>query len=70
MGSGKIETVKVHYFIPRCDKVVQELLPGVLTSVDFRQGTELGIRTEDEVGTGGGPLEFAALAITSLEHVF
>jgi hypothetical protein len=37
LRSGEVETVKVHYFIPRCNKIVQELLLGVLTSVDFRQ---------------------------------
>jgi hypothetical protein len=35
MGSGEVETVKVHYFAPRRYKVVQEL-PGVLTSVYLR----------------------------------
>ena len=49
---------------------MHELLQGVLTCVDFRQGPELGVRTEDEVDTGAGPLEFARCAITTLEHVF
>ena len=40
------------------------------TGVDFRHGPELGVRTEDEVDTGAGPLEFARGAITTLEHVF
>ena len=48
---------------------LQEFLPVVLTSIDFRQGPELGVRTEDEVDTGAGPLEFARCAITTLEHV-
>ena len=38
-----IETVKVHYFVPNRYKVVQKLLLGILISVDFRQGPELGI---------------------------
>ena len=33
--SGEVETVKVHDFIPHRHKVVQELLLGVLTAVDF-----------------------------------
>ena len=70
LRSGEVETVKVHDLVPRRYKVVQELLLGVLTSVDFRQGPELGVRTEDEVDTGAGPLEFARRAITPLEHVF
>ena len=44
--SREVETVKVHDFVPRCHKVVQELLLGVLASVDFRQGPELGARAE------------------------
>ena len=44
---SEVETVKVHDFVPHHYKVVQELLLGVLTSVDFRQGPELGVRTED-----------------------
>jgi hypothetical protein len=42
-----VETAKVHDFIPHRYKVVQELLLGVLTCIDFRQGPELGVRTED-----------------------
>ena len=67
---GEVESVKVHNLIPHRYKVVHELLRGVLTCVDFRQGPELGVRTEDEVDTGAGPLEFARCAITTLEHVF
>jgi hypothetical protein len=40
---GEIETIKVHDFIPYCDKVVQELPLRVFTSVDFYQGSELGV---------------------------
>jgi hypothetical protein len=70
LRSSEVEAVKVHYLVPHRYKVVQKLLLGVLTSVDFRQGSELGVRTEDEVDTGAGPLEFARCAITTLEHVF
>ena len=69
-SNAEVEAVKVHYLVPYRYKVVQEFLLGVLTSVDFRQGPELGVRTEDEVDTGAGPLEFARGAITTLEHVF
>lgn len=68
-GSGEVETVKVHYFFPHLYKVVQELLLGVLTSVDFRQGPELGVRTEDQVDTGAGPLEGIRLAIAPFKLV-
>ena len=70
LRSGEVEAVKVHYLVPHRYKVVQELLLRVHTSVDFRQGPELGVRTEDEVDTGACPLEFARCAITTLEHVF
>ena len=70
LRSGEVEAVKVHYLVPHPYKVLQELLLGVLTSIDFRQSPELGVRTENEVDTGAGPLEFAARAITALEHVF
>ncbi len=70
LRSGEVEAVKVHYLVPYCYKVLHELLLGVLTSVDFRQGPELGVRTEDEVDTGACPLESARCPITALEHVF
>ena len=45
--SGELKAVKVHYFVPHCYKIVHKLREGVLASVDFRQGPELGVRTED-----------------------
>src|ERR1035437_9430924 len=56
LRSGEVETVEVHDFVPRRYEVVQELLLGVRTTIDSRQGPELGVRTEDEVHTGGSPL--------------
>ena len=47
LRSGEVETVKVHDFVPHRYKVILEQLQGVLTSVDFRQGPELGVGTED-----------------------
>ena len=70
LPSGEVEAVQVHYLVPHRDKIVHELLLGVLTCVDFRQGPELGVRTEDEVDTGAGPLELARCAVMTLEHVF
>src|SRR5512136_2334273 len=69
LRSRKVEAVKVHDLVPRRYKVVHELLLGVLTAIDLRDGPELGVRTEDEVDTGAGPLEFARGAITTFEHV-
>jgi hypothetical protein len=66
---SEVETVKIHDFVPGRDKVVQELFLRVVTSVDFCQGAQLGVRTEDQVNTGASPLEFARRAITPLEHI-
>jgi hypothetical protein len=41
--SRKVEAIKVHHLIPGRDKVVDELLLSVGTSVDFSQGAELGV---------------------------
>ncbi|MGD9362533.1 MAG: hypothetical protein PVH85_26955, partial [Desulfobacterales bacterium] len=64
--SGKVEAVKVHDLVPCCYEVMHEHILGVLTSVDFGDGPQLGVRTEDEIDSGAGPLEFAACAITTL----
>jgi hypothetical protein len=43
--SGEIEPVKVHYLGPSRYEIVKELLLRVLTSVNFRYGPQLGVRT-------------------------
>ena len=68
--SGEVETVKVHDLAPRRGKVFYELLLGVRASVGFRQGPELGVRTEDQVDTGAGPFDLARLPVTPLVHAF
>ena len=47
LRSGEVETVEMHDFVPHRYEVLQELLLGVLTSIDFRQGPELGVRAEN-----------------------
>jgi hypothetical protein len=42
-GSRKVEAIQVHHLVPGRDKVVDELLHGVGTSIDFSQGAELGV---------------------------
>ena len=69
LRSCKVKSVKYHYLAPYCYKVINELIRGILRSVNFRQCPELGVRTEDEVDTGAGPLEFASCAVTALEQV-
>ena len=63
----EVEAIKVHYLVPRRYKVVQKLLLGVLTTIDFRHGPELGVRTEDEIDTGAGPLEFPGCTIMTFK---
>jgi hypothetical protein len=41
--SRKVEAIKVHHLIPGRDKVVDELLLSVGTSVDFSHDAELGV---------------------------
>ena len=41
--SRKVEAIKVHHLVPRRDKVVDELLLSVGTSVDFSHDAELGV---------------------------
>ena len=38
-----VEAIEGHDLVPGCDEVVDELLLGVGTSVDFGQGAELGV---------------------------
>src|SRR5207237_2584681 len=52
----KVEAVKIHHLAPRNRKVPHELLLRVRASVDFRDGSELRVRTEDDVDGGAGPL--------------
>src|SRR5687767_10676418 len=68
-GSGEVEPIEVHDLVPRSDEVTHELLLRVVLCVDLRDGSELGIRTEDEVGSGGGPLELARHSVPALVHV-
>src|SRR5262245_55145355 len=65
--SGEVEAISVHHLGPRRHEVGHELRFRVVGSVDFGKGAQLRVRTEDEVDTGAGPLQFAALAVVSLE---
>ena len=67
MELRKVVAVKVHHLVPRGHEVAHELLLPVVATVDLCEGSELGVRAEDEVRTGGGPLEVTGLAVASLE---
>ena len=69
LRSGEVEAIKVHHLVPGRYEVLDKLLLRVRASVDFRQGPELGVRTEDEIDTRAGPLDFARLAIAPFKHV-
>ena len=47
LSSGKVEAVKVHHLIPRSHKVLHERLLRVVTCIDFRECSELGVGAED-----------------------
>src|SRR5438105_957563 len=44
--SDKVEAIKIHHLVPRGHKVTHELLLSVVTGVDLREGSELGVVTE------------------------
>src|SRR5690348_450332 len=67
--SGEVETVEVHDLVPRRDEVTHELLLRVVTRVELRDASELGVRTEDKVDGGARPLDLARLAVATLVHV-
>src|SRR6478752_1289876 len=56
---GQIVAIQVHHFVPRSHEVLHKRLLRVAARVNFRERAELGVRTEDEIDTGAGPLDFA-----------
>jgi hypothetical protein len=67
--SGEIETVEVHHLDPGRDKVADEFLLPIFACIDFAQGPQLSMRTEDQIDPAAGPLHFAGLAVAPFEHV-
>src|SRR5581483_11750423 len=65
----QVEAVQVHDLVPGLGEVLDELLLAVGGGVDLRQGTELGVGAEDEVGGGGGPLQLTRGAVVTLVDV-
>src|SRR6202012_4000853 len=66
--SGEVETIKVHHLAPCRDEVLHELLLRVRAPVDFGEGTELRVRTKDQVHARASPLGGLRLAVASLVH--
>ena len=54
---SKVETIEIHHLLPCRHKLTYERLLRVVTRIDFRNGSELGVRTEAEVAGSRGPLE-------------
>src|SRR5271154_2936636 len=54
--SGNIEPIEVHDFHPCGNKVLHEDLLRIVRRIDFSDCPKLGVRTEDQVHTGSGPL--------------
>ena len=65
----KVEAVKIHHLVPRSHEVTHKRLLRVVACIDFRDGSELGVRTEDEVDGGARPLDLTRPAVTPLEDV-
>src|SRR5437773_1230350 len=62
-----IESIEIHDLVPRGHEVAHEFLLRVVARVDLREGTELGVRTEDEIDAAAGPFELARPATADLE---
>src|ERR1035441_706387 len=69
-SSVKVVAIEVHHLVPRSREVLHKRLLRVVTCIDFRDCAELGVRTEDKVDTGAGPLDCARRAIAPLKHAF
>lgn len=55
LASGQVEPIELHHFRPGRHEVADEPMPAVLLSVDFRQGAQLRVRAEHEIGARAGP---------------
>ena len=57
LASGHLEAIEVHHLGPRRHEVFHKLLLRVARRIDFREGPQLRVRTEDQVDAGAGPLD-------------
>src|SRR6266478_6753454 len=69
-GVGLGEAIKIHHLVPSSHEVTHERLLRVVASIDFREGSELGVRTEDELDDSARPLELARRPIAPSQHAF
>ena len=55
--SDKVEAVEIHHLVPRRHEVAHKRLTCVVAGIEFRDGSELRVRTEDDVNGGARPLD-------------
>src|SRR5580698_10863850 len=53
---GQVESIQIHHLVPRRRKVPHERRLGVVAAVELRDGSEVRVRTEDEVDGRCRPL--------------
>src|ERR1700733_7409250 len=66
----QVIAVHVYGLIPRGYEVLHEDLLRIGRCIDFRDGPELRVETEDQVHTRGGPLDLTCPAIQPLKQAF
>src|SRR5688500_5882465 len=62
---GEVVAIQVHDLVPCSHKVFHELLLRSRAAVDLCEGTQLRVRTEDQVDACSGPLERVRLAVAA-----
>ena len=67
---GKVVAIKVHHLVPCSREVFHKRLFRVVACIDFRDCSELRVRTEHEIDAGAGPFDFVGRAIAPLVHAF
>src|ERR1019366_883436 len=65
--SDEVESIEIHDLVPRGDEVPHELVLCVVGGVDLRERTELGVRTEEQIDAGAGPLARVRAATAAIE---
>ena len=64
------ETIQVHHLVPCGHKVTYEDILRITARIDFRKGSELRVRPEDEIDNCACPLRIVGGPIESLQHAF
>src|SRR5271157_1843666 len=67
-SSREVEAIQIHHLVPGRYKVAHELLLSVAARIDFREGAELRVRTEDQINYSARPLELAGGPIAPFQY--